>query len=378
MNLSSPRPERATLSDRSIQRLVCINPERAARKRQALSFERLLPPRMAAALELLTVDLSADALVATLAFLTGLTGLLKIGTYVQSQVGHLVPMNLFFVLIGRTGRLKTPLFKRLLKHPALELVKENRAGWKRDLQTYKEDLKEAKKNKDPEPDHPQRTVIQASDWNGASLAQMLMNHEEKGLGILLNRVEIAGIFQAINADTERGTGTAEAQFLEGFDGAGFTALRVVDGVREFDASHISLYGNIQPEKLAELIGDEDDTGHWARCLMAALPDKEIRFRDDDLSEDDQQRFDQAQLLLQRYAKEAFTLPPSTFSLTYEARVIFHRWAEDKLRRADMPAGNPVVRAMLAKAPAHGLRVAGACTAKLVDRKGKVPPSQTHR
>ena len=156
-------------------------------------------------------------------------------------------------------------------------------------------------------------------------------------------------------------------------------MRVVDGVREFDASHISLYGNIQPEKLAELIGDEDDTGHWARCLMAALPDKEIRFRDDDLSEDDQQRFDQAQLLLQRYAKEAFTLPPSTFSLTYEARVIFHRWAEDKLRRADMPAGNPVVRAMLAKAPAHGLRVAGALhLAKLVDRKGKEVPSHLKR
>ena len=41
----------------------------------------------------------------------------------------------------------------------------------------------------------------------------------------------------------------------------------------------------------------------------------------------------------------------------------------------MPAVNPVVAAMLAKAPAHGLRVAGALhLARLVDRKGREVPS----
>ena len=366
-----------TLSNRSIEEAgsALIQSEQHAQGRQHFTFERLLPPRMAAALELLTVDLSTDALVATLAFLTGLTGLLKIGTYVQSQVGYKVPMNLFFASIGKTGRLKTPLINRLLKHPAQQLIKDNRVAYAREMETYQEALKQAKKNKDPEPEHPQRTVIHASDWNGASLARMLMSHDQKGLGLLLIRDELSGIFLAINADTQRGTGTAEAQFLECFDGSGFTSLRVGEGVREFDASHVSLYGNIQPEKLAELIGDEDDTGHWARCLMAALPEKEIRFRDDDLSEEDQQRFDQAQLLLQRYAKQAFSLPASTYGLTYEARKMFHRWAEDKLRRAAMPAVNPVVAAMLAKAPAHGLRVAGALhLARLVDRKGREVPS----
>jgi hypothetical protein len=351
-----------------------IDSEQHAKGREHFTFQRMLPARMAAALELLTADLSTDALVATLAFLTGLTGLLRIGTYVQSQVGYWVPMNLFFVSIARTGRLKTPLIKRLLKHPAQELIKENRAAYAREMETYRERLKQAKKNKDTEPEHPQRTVIHASDWNGASLARMLMSHDQKGLGLLLIRDEMSGIFLAINADTQRGTGTAEAQFLECFDGSGFTSLRVGEGVREFDASHVSLYGNIQPEKLAELIGDEDDTGHWARCLMASLPNREIHFRDHELSEDDQQRFDQAQLLLQRYAKQAFTLPPATYELTYEARVMFHRWAEDKLRRAGMPTINPVVAAMLAKAPGHGLRVAGALhLAKLVDRKGREVP-----
>ncbi len=346
-----------------------------AQGRQNFTFERMLPKRMAAVLERLTVDLSTDALVATLVFLTGLTGLLKIGTYVQSQIGYFVPMNLFFAILGRTGKLKTPIFKRLIKHPAMELIKENRAQYMRELEAYQEAVKKAKKDKDPEPEHPQRTVIHASDWNGASLARMLMTHCEKSLGILLTRDELHGIFLAINADTQRGTGTAGAQFLECFDGAGFTSLRIGEGVREFDASHVSLYGNIQPEKLAELIGDEDDTGQWARVLMAALPNRKIRFRDDELSDEDQQRFDRDQLLLQQYAREAYRLPPATYPLTYDARVLFHRWAEQKLESAGMPTVNPVVAAMLAKAPGHGLRVAGALhLAKLVDRKGKEVPS----
>ena len=153
------------------------------------TFKRMLPERMAAALERLTVDLSTDALVATLAFLTGLTGLLKIGTYVQSQVGHRVPMNLFFAILARTGKLKTPIFKRLVKHPAMELIKENRAQYMRDLKDYQEACKQAKKDKEPEPDPPQRSVIHASDWN-APLARMLMTHCEKSLGILLNRDEL--------------------------------------------------------------------------------------------------------------------------------------------------------------------------------------------
>ena len=356
-----------------------IKSKEHAQGREDFTFKRMLPERMAAALERLTVDLSTDALVATLAFLTGLTGLLKIGTYVQSQVGHRVPMNLFFAILARTGKLKTPIFKRLVKHPAMELIKENRAQYMRDLKDYQEACKQAKKDKEPEPDPPQRSVIHASDWNGASLARMLMTHCEKLLGILLNRDELSGIFQALNADTQRGTGTASAQFLECFDGSGFTSLRVGEGVREFDACHVSLYGNIQPEKFAELIGDEDDTGQWARVLMASLPNRKIRFRDDELSDEDQQRFDRDQLLLQQYAREAYRLPPATYALTYDARKVFHRWAEQKLESAGMPTVNPVVAAMLAKAPAHGLRVAGALhLAKLVDRKGIEVPSDLKR
>ena len=59
----------------------------------------------------------------------------------RSQVGHRVPMNLFFAILARTGKLKTPIFKRLVKHPAMELIKENRAQYMRDLKDYQEAAK---------------------------------------------------------------------------------------------------------------------------------------------------------------------------------------------------------------------------------------------
>ena len=47
---------------------------------------------------------------------------------------------------------------------------------------------------------------------------------------------------------------------------------MVEGVREFDASHVSLYGNIQPEKLAELMGDEGrHGGNGQRVLVCSSP-----------------------------------------------------------------------------------------------------------
>ena len=54
-------------------------------------------------------------------------------------------------------------------------------AYAREMETYQEALKKAKKNKDTEPEHPQRTVIHASDWNGASLARMLMSHDQRAL-----------------------------------------------------------------------------------------------------------------------------------------------------------------------------------------------------
>ena len=86
------------------------------------------------------------------------------------------------------------------------------------------------------------------DYTAESLAIQLELQEAKGLGILLLRDELAGLLQSLEADAKRGCGTAEAQLLELFDGTGATSIRVGGGARQFERCHVSLYGNIQPEK----------------------------------------------------------------------------------------------------------------------------------
>ena len=52
--------------------------------RSDFDLERLLPPDLAAAVGLITEELPADALTATLVLLCGYSGLLKIGTRINS------------------------------------------------------------------------------------------------------------------------------------------------------------------------------------------------------------------------------------------------------------------------------------------------------
>ena len=75
----------------------------------------------------------------------------------------------------------------------------------------------------------------------------------------------------MDADTKRGRGTAEGQFLELFDGGGNTSYGVVAGARHYDASMVSVFGNIQPDALTELINGKDATGKFARLLCVKVP-----------------------------------------------------------------------------------------------------------
>ena len=75
----------------------------------------------------------------------------------------------------------------------------------------------------------------------------------------------------MDADTKRGSGTAEGQFLELFDGGGNTSFGVVAGTRHYDASMVLVFGNIQPDALAELINGKDATGKLVRLLPVKVP-----------------------------------------------------------------------------------------------------------
>jgi CRISPR-associated protein Cmr3 len=344
--------------------------------RDQFTFNRLLPPVMAAAVEMVQEDLPSDPLSACLTYLVGLTGLLKIGTRASSSLRHHVPINLFFALVAWSGVAKSPQKRKLVERPAAGIIKDAREYHDREMRHWRQQCKEIKRKEDRPPE-PKCVLPHLTDYNAASLAAQLMEHDKKGQPILLIRDELAGLLKAIEHDTKSGTGQAEAQLLELFEGDGFTSVRVEAGLRWFSRSHVSLFGCIQPEVLRELInsdGDGDDsTGKWARFLFCRLPARPLALMDADPTQAEIDALMAAERMLQKYAEAAYRLPPKAYHLDKDARRYFHEWFRKHQQTALLPGTPPVIRSMLMKTSAHALRLAGALHIAQVLELGDAAP-----
>ena len=89
--------------------------------RDAFTYDNLLPPDLAAAVELINQEDPADALTATLIFLVGCAGLLKLGNRVKCSARYSVPMNLFIASVGPTGLSKTGHTTKLIDAPSAHI-----------------------------------------------------------------------------------------------------------------------------------------------------------------------------------------------------------------------------------------------------------------
>ena len=324
--------------------------------RGTFSLHQLLPPELADAAAEVTKELPSDPLTTSLMLLCGYSGLLKIGTRIQSNHRYSVPCNLFVALVGKSGQQKTPLLRALITDPATEIRRDAREGFLREKENWKQSWQGLPKSERPDPPKPLFPHLQ--DYTPESLAIQLELHDARGLGLLLMRDEIAGLLQSLEADSKRGRGTGEAQLLELFDGTGSSSIRVGAEARQFERCHVSVAGNIQPAKLRQLINGDDCTGKFARFLFCELPGTIPRLSDHDPTVAEQQRFIEAQRVLAAKAEWLYRQPPRTIKLNQEARTGFHRWWEQHQETALAPTTHPVVSAMLGKASAHALRLAG--------------------
>jgi len=238
-------------------------------KRQHFSFEQLLPADLAAALELIQQPLPTDPLSAVLTWLCGNSGLLPLGMRVAASHQYSLPCNLFLANVAPSGVAKTAVKQRLIDDPAKELRLHYKLRHQDAMERWRDACKGVKKDERPPAPKPRLPHLQ--DYTPEALGIQLELHEADGLGLLIVRNEIAGLLQAVDADSKRGRGTGEAQLLELFDGTGTTSIRVDGGSRHYERSHVSLLGNIQPLKLKELINGEDSTGKFARFLFNQLP-----------------------------------------------------------------------------------------------------------
>ena len=331
---------------------------------RALTLDYLLPPEIADALRVRSKALPVDDVAAAVTFLVAVSGLVKLGTRVVASrsADYRVPINLYAALVARSGAKKSPVSRLLVNAPSAELRQELAREHHRSTEEWKASNKGAKTADRTDP--PKAAYLQVSDATAEALAAQLQQQEARGLGMLLHRDELAGLFGSLN-QYRGGHGADEELFLEAFDGSGLHSLRIATagGGRFYNRCHLSIWGTIQPAVLTELVAGGDASGLWARFVFVPLPERVVPLGND--TEAEQRASTAAAATLATAARSIYTLPKTEHLLSPEAFASFSRY-EARCQGEALRAVIPAQSALYGKAAGKVLRIAG-----LIHLLGKV-------
>lgn len=323
---------------------------------QALTLDWLCPPSLAAALRIRCRSLPADDVSALMTFLLAVSGCVKLGTRIVASeaAGYHVPCNLYGALVARSGAKKTPVSRLLLLDPLLELRLELARQNQRAFRAWEEENRGLKPlQRSPE---PRAVHLLVSDFTAEALAEQLQIQEERGLGLLIHRDELAGLFGNLNA-YRSGRGSDEEQLLEAYDGSGFSSLRVskAGGGRFYERCQLSICGTIQPPVLEALVANGDASGLWARFVFIPLPERVVPLPERE-SEQELQEAQAASALLASLCRFVYTQPRLSLALAPAARQSFVHYearCQADVHRTTIAAQG----ALIGKAAGKALRVA---------------------
>ncbi len=323
---------------------------------QALTLDWICPPSLAAALRIRCRSLPADDVTALMCFLVAVSGVVKLGTQVVASeaASYRVPLNLYGALVARSGAKKTPVSRLLVLDPLhelrLDLARQNKRAY-RDWEEQNRAVKASERTPEPRAVH-----LMVSDFTAEALAEQLQLQEERGLGLLIHRDELAGMFGNLNA-YRSGRGSDEEQLLEAYDGSGFSSLRITKagGGRFYERCQLSICGTIQPAILEALVANGDASGLWARFLFIPLPERVVPLPEFE-TEQEQQEASWASQLLESLCRFVYTQPRLTLALAPDARRTFVHYearCQADVHRTTIPAQG----ALIGKAAGKALRVA---------------------
>jgi len=323
---------------------------------KTISITELLPPNLAEALQTRTRYLPADDVAACMTFLVCVSGVVKLGTEVIASraADYRVPLNLYGALVARSGAKKSPLSRLLVSKPTEAIRTDLARSHSRAMEEWTEQNRGVKPSERPDP--PRAPYLSISDATAEALAQQLQVQEDRGLGLLLHRDELAGLFGNLN-QYRSGRGSDSEQLLEAYDGSGFRSLRVaaVNGGRAYSRCHLSIWGTIQPAVLQALVGDGDASGLWARYLFIPLPEMVVRLADEE-SDEEADASEAAGALLAKACSHVYKLPRTSLTLDRGARKVFMDY-EARCQAEALGAALPAQGALMGKAPGKVLRVA---------------------
>ena len=321
---------------------------------QLLTPSYLLPPSLAQAIEVRTRYLPVDGPSALLPFLAAVAGLVKLGTEVEAiaAADYRVPVNLFACLVGRSGAKKTPVLKLLVEAPTQRLQADLACANQQAHSDWEETCRGMKKGEAPPAPQPKR--LRCSDFTGEALTQQLQTQEAHGLGLLIYRDELSGLFGSLN-QYKGGKGSDEQQLLELFDGGGLSSLRV-NGDRHYDRSQVSIFGCTQEEILKRLVANGDASGLWARFLFVPLPARPVPLTLSTTSEEVAQAKAAAQTLANA-CERIYRMPRQICRLSADAAARFATY-ELSRQHASLATNIGAQSALYGKSAGKVLRVAG--------------------
>jgi hypothetical protein len=324
---------------------------------QAITLPYLFPPSLAEALQVRCRYLPTDAPSTALSFLATVAGLVKLGSEVVGikSADFRVPFNLYVALVGNSGAKKSPLRKLVVDQPVAPLVHDLRRAHSRAREFWQEQNKGLPKGDRTDP--PEPVFVSISATTVEALAQQLQRQEGKGLGLLINRDELSGMFGSWGA-YKSGRGDDEQFFLEHYDGGGIRSLRISTpgGGRSYESSSLSIYGTVQPGVLEQLVATGDDSGLWARFMFVPLPQKVVPLPEVETELEEQEAIAAADTLAQA-CSTVYRMRRICLELDPAARQAFTRYEANAQREA-LRASIGAQSALWGKAAGKVLRIAG--------------------
>lgn len=257
--------------------------------------------------------------------------------------------NLWGVLIGRAGVMKSPPVKEVMGSIS-ELEKLSRQeyeakliDWKLDLE-FEEVFKKSKKKQAQklfdkgdktgaraimgEPEEMLEPICKRYIVNDSSVESLQVIMSQNPWGLLCFRDEIYGLLRSMDKQGQEG---ARAFYLTSYDGnQAYSTDRIGRDDVVIPRACLSMLGTIQPSRLDEYIrgavqGGGGDDGLLQRFGLMVQPDSISHFRYVDKNPDSEARNKAHEIYMRLSQLQGFADEPIVYKFTPEAQALFLEW-----------------------------------------------------
>lgn len=121
---------------------------------------------------------------------------------------------------------------------------------------------------DAMPSKPPAALAMVNDTTIEKLADLLVDNPR---GMLMYNDELSGWVGRMISYASRGDGSNRSHWLKLYGGGHETIARVGSGVKSIPNWSCGVMGTIQPEKIAEIVGQGSDDGLWQRFMTITVP-----------------------------------------------------------------------------------------------------------